>query len=323
MSETVFIFVALYPEAKPFIQYLQLKREKTPCGFEVYCQNNTGLRLVITGCGMVAAAAAVGSCLAYYGADTGTLLFNIGSCAGICGNEADGKLFLCNKITDRVSGRTFYPDIWYQHGLAEAELWTVPQVIERGSPFHRDLPPNGEWELGKNLSFGTFLCDMEAAAVYQAASYYIGPHQMCFLKIISDAGEGRAVTAEMLTAFMEENIDRIMGHIEWLEKTAFNNVMEGMAGVGAPAADSGAGQPEKKQRTAFDDRWQKDVERLCAELHSSQTMRAAVEQCARYWTLAGIDYQKIVRRMREQGMLPCRDKREGKQRFEELKKQLL
>ena len=65
------------------------------------------------------------------------------------------------------------------------------------------------------------------------------------------------------------------------------------------------------------------AEQLCQELHCSQTMRAAVVQCVRYWTLADVDYQNVLDKMRADGELPCRDRREGKKRFEELKQRLL
>ena len=52
-------------------------------------------------------------------------------------------------------------------------------------------------------------------------------------------------------------------------------------------------------------------------------MRAAVVQCVRYWTLADVDYQHVLDEMRADGELPCRDRREGKKRFEELKQRLL
>lgn len=272
MSKRLFIFMALYAEAKPLMKRLQLKRENVPCGFDVYADQEAEIHLLLTGTGSIAAATAVGSCMTYYGVGAGDILINIGTCAA---KSETSNIFLCNRITEQISGYTFYPDIWYRHDFAEAELITVPKVLEQGV-----------------LSAGN-LYDMEAAAIYQAASYYLGPHQMCFLKIISDTGDGRTVTAEMLTDLVERNSDRILGQIDWLRQFVF--------------------EPQS----------QEDCERLCAELHCSQTMRAAVEQCVRYWTLAGVDYQKILRQMRENGLLPCRDKREGKQRFEELRRQLL
>lgn len=294
MSNKLFIFMALYAEAKPFIRRLRLKRENILCGFDVYGDQEAEIYLILTGTGSVAAATAVGSLLTRYGAGAGDVLINIGTCAA--GRDI-GRIFLCNRITEQVSGRTFYPDIRYQHDFAEAELITVPGVLE-----HRILSNDPE---------KMQLYDMEAAAVYQAAAYYLGPHQLCFLKITSDTGVGKDVTAEMLTDLMERNAGDILRQIDWLRQSA--SLWQ------ADMEESG----EAGRQSVFDLQWQEDCRRLCAELHCSQTMQAAVEQCIRYWTLAGVDYQKTLEQMRENDLLPCRDKRKGKKRFEELKRQLL
>lgn len=322
MTKRLFIFMALYAEAKPLIKCLQLKRANVSCGFDVYAAQEEGIYLVLTGSGSVAAATAVGSCMTYYEVGVEDILINVGTCAARC---EIGKIFLCNRLTEQTSGATFYPDIWYRHDFKEAELITVPKVLEQGVYSERDLRKARAGDFA-----GTFpkepeevrLYDMEAAAIYQAASYYLGPHQMCFLKIISDAGTGKNVTAEMLTALVEQNSDHILEQIDWLRQSA---VMwaSGME-KGGSMRDSGMAEVGDTERPlAFDAQWQEDCERLCTELHCSQTMRAAVEQCVRYWTLADVDYRQALGQMRADGLLPCRDKREGKQRFEELKKRLL
>lgn len=48
---------------------------------------------------------------------------------------------------------------------------------------------------------GARLYDMEAAAVYQAGAYYFGPHQMTFLKVVTDhgvAGNGKTGQPEQI-----------------------------------------------------------------------------------------------------------------------------
>lgn len=311
MSKRLFIFMALYAEAKPLIRSLQLKRENISCGFDVYADQGSEIYLFLTGTGSIAAATAVGSCMACYGVGAGDVLINLGTCAA---QRGVGDIFLCNRITEQVSGYTFYPDIWYRHDFVEAELITVPRVLEQEVLSVENMDKVEDGNCGETPSKETGkvqLYDMEAAAVYQAASYYLGPHQTCFLKIVSDTGNGRAVSAGMLTDLIERNSDRILGQIEWLRQPA--------SGWGAAMIEVGGAE----RQFVFDSQWQVECERLCEELHCSQTMRAAVEQCVRYWTLAGVDYQKTLRQMREDGLLPCRDKREGKQRFEELKRQLL
>lgn len=278
----IYIFVALYPEAQPIIRRLGLKRERAEFGFDIYTGDSPEVRLVITGVGMVAAATAVGSTLAYYhvGRDSSdSTIVNFGSCAG---KGRVGETYLCNKIIDRISGHTFYPDILYRHDFPEAYVISEPNVLKEGlDHLHREG-----------------LHDMEAAAVYQAGSQFLGPHQMSFIKVISDAGNGRELSAEELTETIEMGAEVFL---DYLSKCTGPTV----------SADS-EGQISER-----------DLEQLCLQLHCSETMRMAVRQCVKYWSLAGVDYQAVLRQMREQKELPCRDRREGKKRFEELKKRLL
>lgn len=278
----IYIFVALYPEAEHIIRRLGLKRQRAEFGFDVYAADKPQVRLVITGVGMVAAATAVGSTLSYYhvGRNSGDIfIINFGSCAG---EGRTGEVFLCNKIIDRISGHTFYPDIVYRHDLPEAYVVTEPNILREGL---EDLYRDG-------------LHDMEAAAVYQAGSHFLGPHQMSFIKVITDSGRGEEVGIKELAEIMETGAEPFLKYLRGC--------------IGRDVSEDDGGQiPEEES------------EQLCRELHCSETMRIAVRQCIKYWSLAGIDYQTALRQMREEKELPCRDRREGKKRFEELKRRLL
>lgn len=294
----IYIFVALYPEAKPMIQRLGLKRQRAEFGFDIYSADTPGIRLVITGTGLVSAAAAVGSTLAYYHAGRDkedVTLINFGSCAG---KDRVGKVYLCNKVVDRISGHTFYPDILYHHDFPESCVVTEPGVLKEGLD---NLQGKGLYDAGVlKEGQGDFaeegLHDMEAAAIYQSAARILAPHQMSFIKVISDSGTGEGLQARELSEIMEAGTEKFL---KYLEDCVERNVHEG-------------------ERTS-----EQGLEQLCQELHCSETMRMAVRQCVRYWSLSGIDYQAVIRQMREQGELPCRDRREGKKRFGELKKRLL
>lgn len=294
----IYIFVALYPEAKPIIQRLGLKRQRAEIGFDIYAADTPGIRLVITGAGIVNAAAAVGSVLAYYhgGRDREDVtLINFGSCAG---RGRAGKVYLCNKIIDRISGHTFYPDILYRHDFAESYVVTEPEILREGLDNLQEggLHNPGVLKEGQDNFPGEELHDMEAAAIYQAGSRFLGPHQMSFIKVISDAGTGGELCAKELTEIMEAGTEDFL---KFLADCIERNAHEG-------------GQASEQE-----------FEQLCEELHCSETMRMAVRQCVKYWSLSGVDYQKVIRQMREQKELPCRDRREGKKRFGELKKRLL
>ena len=143
---------------------------------------------------------------------------------------------------------------------------------------------------------------MEAAAVYQAGSYYLGPHQMSFLKTVSDDGNYKDVTPRQVEELIGRNMENIAEYIENLQTIL-----------------------REAPRDEFfqDHALQKKLEMLCLDLHCSRTMSESLRQYVRCCTLSGVDYGSVVEEMYREGKLPCKDKREGKQCFEELKKRLL
>ena len=145
------------------------------------------------------------------------------------------------------------------------------------------------------------LHDMESAAVYQAGAFWLGPHRMSFIKVVSDEGAGEKITPQTLECVVENNIEQIKAYVSNLGQAL---------------------EPDE-ERLRREQYCMNTAEQLCQELHCSQTMRAAVVQCVRYWTLADVNYQKVLDTMRADGKLPCHDRREGKKRFEELKQRLL
>ena len=145
------------------------------------------------------------------------------------------------------------------------------------------------------------LHDMEGAAIYQAGSYWLGPHQMSFIKVISDHGTDQRITPQTLEQAVENGLDVIKDYV--------SNIGQIIA--------------QNRRDKEWETECSRQTERLCEELHCSQTMRLAVIQCVRYWTLAGVDHNSLLEQMRADGELPCRDRREGKKRFDELKQRLL
>ncbi len=51
-------------------------------------------------------------------------------------------------------------------------------------------------------------------------------------------------------------------------------------------------------------------------------MYDSMKQYIRYLALAKVDYVSLIRELYEKKLLPCKDKREGKRRFEEFKRRL-
>lgn len=289
----IYIITAMYAEAHAFIERFHLKKDPSHTRFQVFQNTDEGILLVISGTGPVPAAVAAGSILTQFEAGEEDFLINAGICAGIrnasdCGTEnlcKAGEIFLGCKIREKTSGRTFYPDLLYRHEFREAQIVT-------GVKPYDGTEPGDE---------GFYLYDMEAAAVYQAGAFFLGPHQMSFLKVISDDGNAQDVTSERIRYLMDGNMEGIADYIARLQ--------------------SAAGKQRREE--GFLEDAQELFERLCADLHCSRVMSEALRQHMRYFVLAGADFKTVIEELYREGKLPCKDKREGKQRFEELRERLL
>lgn len=289
----IYIFMALYCEAHPFIQSWKFKQNSEIRHFQVFENEELNMVLTITGVGSVAAAAAVASICTKYGAGKEDFLMNIGICAQITERlEGQKKIYLCNKITEAATGKIFYPDMLYRHKFLEGAITTVmnPIQIEEGV---------SQNEMSGRVA-DTGLYDMEAAAVYQAGACFVGPHQMSFIKIVSDRGEVRAVTPQKAEECICKNFPAIT---EYVDRFARN-------------------QRADRQENGQNIRENLWIEKVCEDMHCSVAMKNAMKQQIHYCRLAGIDYKKILKDGYQQGKLPCGSKREGKQYFEEFRKQL-
>lgn len=303
----IYVVTALYQEAHGFIRELELKKNTAYAPFEVFDNENAGIRLVVTGVGEIAAAAVVAAVCTRDGADAADFLINIGCCAaanagadsgcetvdsgmdsgfGAANAAQTGDLYLCHKITEQATGKTFYPDILYRHPWKERELVTGMQPLQRAAA-------------------QGVLYDMEAAAVYQAGIRFFSPDRMIFLKVVSDSGVAgqERMTAETLAGLLEQHVKAVAGFLANLWKAADEE--EALRSGGILQEDEAV------------------LEQLFAALHCSQTMRASARQYITYAALAGYDWKAELKEWHARGLLPCKDRREGKVRLEELKQVLL
>lgn len=286
-TQMIYLFTALYCEAHIFIKQFHLKKNPENTHFQEFYNETFGIRLTVTGVGEIAAAVAVGSVCTSYRPGQGDLLLNIGTCANRTGS---GGIFLCNKIIEQTTGKTFYPDILYRHDFCEEGIMTGM------------LPWNGENDnAGMPMAIsGVNLYDMEAAAIYQAGSYFFGPHQMIFLKIVSDGGAAKGVSEKQVGHLMEEYQDLIFNYIRQLQMITDEKIQKGS---------------HRQQEEVL-------IEQLCRDMHCSKVMRDSLGQHIHYLALAQIDYVSVIQDMYTEGLLPCKDKREGKLRFDEIKRRL-
>lgn len=278
------IYCALYPEAREIIQTFQLKKENGRTHFQVFSDEGGALRLVITGIGAIAAASAVAEISALFPPKETDLLLNFGTCAAADGIPV-GEVFLCNKLTEQCSGRTFYPDMLYRHPFGEAEVVSCGKVIQE----------EHEQEARERI-----LYDMEAAAIYQAGSYSYGPHQMLFLKVVSDHGIEQDMR-QKLPVIMRNSASKICAYISFLRECCQTEAAQNQ------------GKSHQRQKV------KEDAAVLGEQLHCSVVMRGELEQLLWYWKLTGVDYEGIVSDFCREGRLPAKDKREGKKILDELK----
>ena len=281
----IYIFTALYCEASLFIRHFQLTKNPDNTRFLEFYNETAGIRLTVTGVGEIAAAAAVSSVCTANRPMKDDIILNIGTCARTKGNDG---IFLCNKITEQVTGKIFYPDILYRHDFCEEAIVTGME------------PWNGDETVPAAYPDGS-LYDMEAAAVYQAGSYFCGPHQILFLKIVSDRGTAKAVSKEQVEHLMEACQEPLCAFVGLLQEITSESLYRenGLC----PGLET----------------W---TLKLCTDLHCSKVMSDSLRQHIRYFALSGADVVSVIQGMYEEGLLPCKDKREGKLRFEELKRRL-
>ena len=202
---------ALYPEAKELIHKLNLKRRPEETLYQLFTGED--IRLVITGAGMISAAAVAARHFTKYPASARDLVVNLGMAGyapGVSGTARIGELFLVSRITEQATGRTFYPDLLYKNPFRLLPLTTVPTVCTDYSTFVDES-----------------LFDMEASSLYQTLLPHVSTNRMIFLKIISDL-PGTPPVPEALTAetLFTPHLDTILSFVHGLHKhlniTAFD-----------------------------------------------------------------------------------------------------
>lgn len=273
----IYIFSAFYAEAKNIIDHYGLKKEKSPemVRFDVFA--NESIRLVITGVGEINAAAAVSNIGGAYGISPDDEILNVGCGAGFSSDICLGSIFLGNKLTEQMTGRTFYPDMLMKANFRECEIVTVARVLNEGCD--------------------SVVYDMEAAAVYQAAAFFVGPHRMHFIKLVSDAGD--RIDQSKITELFALQEDKICGYIDRLLSACADK---------APMDDTQSS-------------W--NMDRLICDMRCSKVMGDQLAQLIKYCRLSGIDYKAVLDEYYTNGLLPCESKREGKKCLFELKQRLL
>ena len=302
----IHIFTALYPEAKPLIQALGLKKRAAQTHYQQFLSEEGDLSLTITGVGPLQAAAVTASVLTDFDAGAQDQLLSLGTAAALTACPA--SMYHVNKITEAATKRDFYPDMLLNTGLPEASLitgakllaaqdtWTQVEAQQDVKSWQDTTDDSVSSILGDRFA-APRLYDMEAAAVYQAASMFLGPHQMNFLRIVTDQGlsESEAVAPQVLAAYVtacvEQQVDTIVAVVDKLRVL-----------TAAETAEHHVLTENERQL----------VDKLIADAHFSKVMADECVQLIRYAALSQLDWQQPIAALYAEGLVPTRDKRAGK-----------
>jgi adenosylhomocysteine nucleosidase len=170
---------ALHCEAKPIIDYYRLKKSPEHHAFDVYQREN--MQCIISGIGKTSAAAATAWIAALNRKQASIAWINIGT-AGSASHEI-GTLLWISKISDIESKRHYYPVPLLNSGLETAHCQTLNQ-------------PSIDYHLHQ-------IYDMEASALFEAATRFSSAELVHCLKIVSDnpcqqTGRDKARISELI-----------------------------------------------------------------------------------------------------------------------------
>ena len=322
----IFIFAAHYGEVEniirnkkmgkrkisfPFLQYCTdgweesgAKKEQKEAGKERSCMKESAgadgrILLTICGEGRNNAAAAVAATLAKEEAKKGDLLLSIGSAAMLKGAEEErllGKWFLIHALEEAGSGRAFYPELLYQTDFPSARLITGDKVLRR-------LDAKWPTEMGdgrpERVSVEeTLLYDMESTAVFQSANAFLSLENLFFLRCSTDFGIGEngsrqlengKTVPEMLREQMRKEEEKVFSFLSNLERL----------------------DAEKEKEREKEETFLQESASLAEELRLSFVLAKKLEGLLSYAESLSSEWRAYFQKKREEGCLPCRDKRGG------------
>ena len=313
----VYIFAAHKGEVEHLIKKLSLGKRKTSFPFLQY--EGEEILLTITGQGQINASVSVAATLQEEKAKKGDILLSLGSAAVILGKnrtaseELMGSWFWIQKLEQESTGRCFYPDLLYKLDFPEAGLLTGDKILELGSMGDRDTVSEGhidskEYIVSERHSDSkehsdseehivseepsdskgvsgldnTLLYDMESAAVFQAANFYLAPEDFFFLRCVTDFGVNLSEETdsfsssslswkEKLQSLLQKEEGKVLRLIRFLQEKSKER------------------RKEEEEETAF----QQQLQSLSESLHCSFVMEKQLERLLRYALLQGISPEEV------------------------------
>ena len=356
----IFIFAAHKGEVEHLIKALSLGKRKTSFPFLQY--EGEEILLTITGQGQVNAATAVSATLQEEKAKKGDFLLSLGTAAVILpknpkgegdptpllqegtksdtsfsvtgekGEELLGRWFWIQKLEQKSTGRNFYPDLLYKLDFPEASLLTGDKILE----FHADKGGSG----GEAYTDSPLLYDMESAAVFQAANYYLAPEDFFFLRCVTDFGIASVEEKEQFSKSGKQLFDETnSASMDWKEKMQ-NLLQREEEKILSFIGELRERSKERREEEEKEEDFQKQLQCLSEILHCSFVMEKQLERLLRYAFLQGISAEEVQEFLQEnfggrdagngseketgkKGRLSLTDKRAGKKVLSSLKQWIL
>ena len=330
----VYIFAAHKGEVEHLIKKLSLGKRKTSFPFLQY--EGEEILLTITGQGQINASVSVAATLQEEKAKKGDLLLSLGSAAAILGrNRAAedllGRWFWIQKLEQQSTGRCFYPDLLYKLDFPEAKLLTGDKILEIDSMGRRDTVSEGHSDSKEDIvsegysdskedivskEFSGFekllLYDMESAAVFQAANFYLAPEDFFFLRCVTDFGvspgeetdsfsSSSLLWKEKMQSLLQKEEEKVLRLIRFLQEKSIER------------------RKEEEEETVF----QQQLQSLSESLHCSFVMEKQLERLLRYAFLQGISTEEVREYLEWNFGGKEGDKRAGKKALSSLKEWIL
>ena len=326
----VYIFVAHKGEVEHLIKKLSLGKRKTSFPFLQY--EGEEILLTITGQGQINASVSVAVTLQEEKAKKGDLLLSLGSAAAILGRNRPsedllGRWFWIQSLEQESTGRCFYPDLLYKLDFPEAKLLTGDKILEIDSMGRRDTVSEGHSDSKEDIVSEGYsdskedivskefsglekllLYDMESAAVFQAANFYLAPEDFFFLRCVTDFGvclseetEFSLSWKEKMQGLLQKEEDKVLHFIGFLQEKSKER------------------RKEEEEELAF----QQQLQNLSESLHCSFVMEKQLERLLRYAFLQGISAEEIREYLERNFWGRDTDKRAGKKALSSLKQWIL
>ena len=342
----VYIFAAHKGEVEHLIKKLSLGKRKISFPFLQY--EGEEILLTITGQGQINASVSVAVTLQEEKAKKGDLLLSLGSAAAILGrNRAAedllGRWFWIQRLEQESTGRCFYPDLLYKLDFPEAGLLTGDKILEIDSMGRRDTVSEGhidskEYIVSERHSDSkensdseehivseepsdskrvsgldnTLLYDMESAAVFQAANFYLAPEDFFFLRCVTDFGvssdeetdsfsSSSLLWKEKMQSLLQKEEEKVLRLIRFLQEKSIER------------------RKEEEEETVF----QQQLQSLSESLHCSFVMEKQLERLLRYALLQGISPEEVREYLEKNFGRKDGDKRAGKKALSSLKQWIL